>query len=308
MKRVLTDGKIKKVKKSENGIVKVGDHWVNRGVTIVKSIPCVIPLFMEELMATINRKFSNVEFSIFAKSYYDEERKKIFLTEEYYIPKQEVTFAGVDYNEGPPEGFNTVIHKHPSGISHFSSTDDTYINQNHDYSLLWTGGRFVSGQVRFRSMFGMSKLPVTIEKEWVDIEVSGLDNISIRKVHKSTTKKDSAVWSCEDYVDYRYKGPNMHKSPYLGPHGGSPIWEPKADKIGGDKPVSGPTNDYLTREGFLNPELEQIQSELSEDLLDEYTEEVEEIMLERGVGWEKAVEIHSERGLCIDDIEGTFGL
>lgn len=324
MKRVLTNGKIKKVKKSDSNVVKRGDHWVNKGMIIVKSIPCIIPRSIENLMLEINKHFIDTEFSIFAKSFYDEEKKRIIVEKDYYIPKQEVTMAGVDYNEGPPEGFNTVIHKHPTGCTSFSPTDDTYINQNHDYSLLWEGGRFISGQVRFRSMFGMTKLPMIIERESLGLEVVGLDNISRRKVHVTTVggKRFGNFGSCEDYTDYLHKDKKSGKSnhPYIGPHGNNHSWDPEPNDGWKNYGTAGKiTKDHLEKEGFLNPELEQVQSELlngsinEADTLDDYVEEVEAIMLENGVGWEKAVTIHADTtrddfGFNIKDVEGTFGL
>lgn len=58
------------------------------------------------------------------------------LSEEYRIPKQEVSTASIAYKEDCPE--MCVIHRHPDGCNNFSGTDQEYINQNFALSLLYT--------------------------------------------------------------------------------------------------------------------------------------------------------------------------
>lgn len=58
------------------------------------------------------------------------------LSEEYRIPKQEVSTTSIAYKEDCPE--MCVIHRHPDGCNNFSNTDQEYINQNFALSLLYT--------------------------------------------------------------------------------------------------------------------------------------------------------------------------
>lgn len=101
---------------------------------VVKSLTILLPFKIVSLVKEIARKIDD-EFSIFLKGYLDEDY--LVVKEDFYIPQQEVSHASVDYKEPPPEGFNGVLHRHPTGLKSFSSTDEKYINQNFDFSILY---------------------------------------------------------------------------------------------------------------------------------------------------------------------------
>ena len=164
MKRIKPTGKSAAVKrvtpivKDTNAVqTKV---WKNNDVKIVDRVTCVIPRTIVETMMYLDDKFTGVEFSIFGICKVGKDNR-IILEDTFYIPEQEVTSGEVDYKEDAPAGFNCVIHKHPSGVKNFSATDDTYINNNFDYSLLWVDGKFETGQVRIKTPMGYIKVKMS---------------------------------------------------------------------------------------------------------------------------------------------------
>lgn len=127
------------------------DDYEDSGLELVDAPIIYIPRFLEDLMYDIddNKSVDKLaEFSIFCKAKI--EGFTITLSNDYYIPKQVVHGAEVDYDVHDPrpnDEFNTVIHRHPDKLHSFSQGDDTYINRNFDVSLLWTrAGSFVKGQ------------------------------------------------------------------------------------------------------------------------------------------------------------------
>jgi len=207
MKRVLGSGKIENKKIKTGNIVKKKDHWTNESVRIVKSIDCYVPKYISNIMKALNKKFESTEFSIFGMIDFNKNENQFELDSVYYIPKQKVSGASVDYLEDAPEGYNLVIHKHPRGCRSFSSTDNEYINQNFDYSLLWEGNKFVSGQVRLNTKFGMMSLSLDIHEEEEELPTIPEDELKkIEETHVVVYKHNyNSNWrDCEDYNDYLF--------------------------------------------------------------------------------------------------------
>ena len=181
MRQVCSDGKTMDINKEINkeNIKFKNGHWEDENVKTVSKIACVVPLKICKVMNTLTQRIKGNEFSIFCKSRYDEINRIIIVEDEYYIPYQEVSGASVDYKEDAPEGFNTVAHKHPGSMKSFSGTDDTYINQNFDYSLLWCKNEFVNGKIRIKTQYGLISLPldVMMEEEEFEIEQRLLNKI-----------------------------------------------------------------------------------------------------------------------------------
>lgn len=108
-----------------------------------------VPNSIADVVRAIEKKVvGNVEFSIYVKADLSD-IECIRISEDYYIPKQVVSGASVDYGDVPMDGFNAVIHKHPRGVVTFSGTDDEYINANFTVSLLWCNGEFVDATVNY---------------------------------------------------------------------------------------------------------------------------------------------------------------
>ena len=118
------------------------------GLRIV-SPPIVIDVpqkIVDVVMAVENTIGSNVEFSIYIKADISD-IGCVTVSEEYYIPSQEVSMASVDNMEPPINGFNALLHKHPNGVMSFSGTDEEFINSNFAVSLLWCNRAFVDAIV-----------------------------------------------------------------------------------------------------------------------------------------------------------------
>jgi len=152
-------------------VVKPPVPWQNKDVDPINKIKCIVPEHIQNVMCKIDKQFSDDEFSIFCKGKYIKEDKNIIIDEAFFIPKQEVSPAAVDYNEDAPEGYNCVIHKHPKNMKVFSSTDDDYINRNFDISLLWVNSKFETGQVRVKTEYGYIIVKTDIEVQGTDVDI-----------------------------------------------------------------------------------------------------------------------------------------
>ena len=173
------DFNVTKCKKHKN--VHADDYVWDSGLKIV-SPPILIdvPISIVHVMRAIDKSLkSSVEFSIYVKADISN-IECITISEEYYVPKQSVSGASVDYEESPVDGFNAVIHKHPSGVMSFSGTDDEYINQNFTVSILWCGGKFVDATVNYDAGLGI-KLQLD-GYVYVD-ESCILPDVDVSKIH-----------------------------------------------------------------------------------------------------------------------------
>jgi len=137
-------------KKFDPKSIEVGEY-INKDIVPVKKMKCIIPHKLldniREIEIGVDKKFgSSNEFSIFIHGDYDE-NGYLIVSEEFYIPKQVVSGASVQYNEEPDEHYNGCLHKHPSGCTSFSGTDEKYINSNFDFSLLYVNQKISKGIV-----------------------------------------------------------------------------------------------------------------------------------------------------------------
>jgi hypothetical protein len=147
------------------------------GIKILKRMQVVIPLKLLLVCNQIAEKVDD-EFSI-VSNIAEIDDIEITLSEEFYIPKQIVSHSNIEYQ--PDEyKFNTVIHRHPDGCNSFSSTDQNYINQNFELSILYTKrDGFVAGQYNLRHQNGyLIQLPVEI---YVDYGINEVDISHIQK-------------------------------------------------------------------------------------------------------------------------------
>ena len=159
------------------------------GIKILKRMQVVIPLKLLLVCNQIAEKVDD-EFSI-VSNIAEIDDIEISLSEEYYIPKQIVSHSNIEYQ--PDEyKFNTVIHRHPDGCNSFSSTDQNYINQNFELSILYTKrDGFVAGQYNLKhENCYLIQLPVELYVDY-HLEEINLENIQkpaplmvIDKFHK----------------------------------------------------------------------------------------------------------------------------
>jgi hypothetical protein len=153
------------------------ESW-DSGIKILKRMQVIIPLKLLLVCNQIADKVKEDEFSI-VTNIAEKDDIEITLAEEFYIPKQIVSHSSIDYQ--PDEyKFNCVIHRHPDNLNSFSSTDQTYINQNFELSILYTKcDGFVNGLYNLRHENGyLIQLPVEI---YVDYNIDEIDISNIQK-------------------------------------------------------------------------------------------------------------------------------
>ncbi len=153
----------------------------------LKVVSCVTVIVPVKLLLVCNHIASRVngdEFSIVT----DIENKtidKIVLSEKYYIPKQLVSEGSIEYL---PDDYHhkVVIHRHPDGINNFSRTDQDFINQNFELSLLYTQrDEFVNGLYNLKADEAIVPVPVQVEIE-DGIEELDLANIERIRANNNT--------------------------------------------------------------------------------------------------------------------------
>jgi hypothetical protein len=165
-------------------LLNPGD-FINTDLVPVKKIKCIVP---EKLLKTIrkiekcvNMKLKGTpEFSIYIHGEFDLNGNYI-VSEDFYIPKQNVSTASVDYLEDPDPYYNGCLHKHPDGCKSFSGTDDKYINSNFEFSLLYVCKSIQKGiiNLKYHSIFRLqTDLNVVIDE---DVEETEFDISNINK-------------------------------------------------------------------------------------------------------------------------------
>ena len=123
--------------------------WHNEEVDIIKQIKCNIPVFILDLMRSIEIKLNKpLEFGLYLKGELKDNVLNVF--KDFFIPLQDVTAAHIDFNEDGPKGFNGIIHRHPNGCKSFSMEDDTYINRNQTFSLLYEKDEIRGGIINLK--------------------------------------------------------------------------------------------------------------------------------------------------------------
>ena len=166
-------------------VSKTTSSW-DSGLEIIRNVDVVVPLKLLLVCDKIASKMNGDEFSIVSKI--DQKlRNTIYLSEEYYIPKQTVSAARIEYEPDEYNGYDVVIHRHPNGCDSFSGTDMEYINQNFKLSLLYTReDGFVRGLYNLKiSDTEVVQLPVEISVDYGSVEVD------ISNIKKETFTFDS---------------------------------------------------------------------------------------------------------------------
>ena len=162
-----------------------GKTWINKDIVPVKKIKCIIPLSLlkaiKDIENCVNRKFSNSnEFSIYIRGEMNDDGV-LEVFEDYYIPKQRVTAASVDYLEEPNSYYNGCLHKHPDGCMNFSGVDEKYINSNFEFSLLYVKKKIHLGIINIKYMGNRRvqvPLDVQLESELYNDDID-IDNITM---------------------------------------------------------------------------------------------------------------------------------
>ena len=120
------------------------------GFMPITSCPYMAPptVFIPMELALLAKKYDPyTEYMLYARANVNGD--VVVVEPDFCVPKQRASVARVE-NLGGCDDYNTVVHKHPSGVQHFSGTDDTYINANNDVSILLEGGKIAEVVVKRR--------------------------------------------------------------------------------------------------------------------------------------------------------------
>jgi len=161
------------------------------GINILEKPQIIVPHYILQVCSSIQKKVGSDEFSILVKGRWED--GEFHLTNEFVIPKQEVSSASVDYKDDmvkyKQEGYNVIIHSHPfARKSTFSHVDKEYINSNFDYSLLYCEDGFTDASmlVKIDDSHKISIKPdVRIVEDEIEVDIS---NISKKQTHWSSKK------------------------------------------------------------------------------------------------------------------------
>lgn len=163
--------------------IEPGD-FVHVDMIPVKKIKCIIPVKLlkniRSIEKCVNRKLNSTpEFSIFIHGEFDLDGNFV-VADKFYIPKQTVGAASVEYLEEPDEYYNGCLHKHPDGCKSFSATDDKYINSNFQFSLLYVCKNIHKGilNLNYYSNYRLqTDLNICVVDDDENIEIN-IDNIN----------------------------------------------------------------------------------------------------------------------------------
>ena len=149
---------------------------------IIDKIKVIVPLKILLVCNSIVAKLDGEEFSI-VTNIKSKTSDTITLSDDYYIPKQKVTAASIDYL---PDQYShsVVIHRQPDNLNNFSRTDNEFINQNFELSLLYTEkDYFVNGVYNLKYEEAIIPIPV---KPVIDYGLEEIDIANIEPMIYST--------------------------------------------------------------------------------------------------------------------------
>jgi len=154
-------------------------EW-DSGLKVIDKIKVVIDYGVLLILNNIDKKVINNEFSVLFKGEFRE--SAWYVSPEYYIPKQEVSYASVKYIEDLAkyrhQGFNVVVHKHP-GTTSFSSVDDKYVNSHFPVSLLYVNNQIVNAKVLVSIADNVKiRLPAEVILTFPEKEIENIENIT----------------------------------------------------------------------------------------------------------------------------------
>ena len=167
---------------------------------VIERMRVIIPLRLLLVCNSIAAKLDGEEFSI-VTNISKRSTDTIILSEDYYIPKQRVTAGSIDYL---PDHYvhNVVVHRHPNGLNTFSRTDQDFINQNFELSLLYTAEEyFVNGVYNHKLEDAIIPIPVkpVIDYGMEEIDMTNIEPIYNRSVTTMTnTDKDDYLYTYEE--------------------------------------------------------------------------------------------------------------
>jgi len=191
-------------KKKKFGFANLESNVFDSELSIVSPV-IIVPQKLNSIIRYIQQKLRNNEFSLLLKGSWTE--KGFTLAKEYYIPKQEVSHASVDYKEDLyllTTEWNTIYHSHPfsTGTPSFSVADRESINCNFICSLLGTMEGIKVANLSFFT--GVCMVQVPAEVVIVDDEIEPVD------ISKITEKRyEPYGWYLNNWNRNRFKDDDL---------------------------------------------------------------------------------------------------
>jgi hypothetical protein len=198
--------------KDDGGIDKV---WTLPELKIIKPpIVAYIPEYILLMMRSIEAKLksSNVsEFGAFLSGELEDD--KLIISSDFLVLKQRVTTATIDFDEDPPDSYNGVIHRHPNGCTKFSHQDDTSINENYYFSLLYVNNVINGGIINLDIGNDVRiQLPLSIKIVYPNISVDeSIMSAIINKHHTPSNQNYKYTDSLLEWDKIDLRGPNNSK-------------------------------------------------------------------------------------------------
>ena len=204
-----------KYTREEDNVWKTEIKFIEAEIDIPIYVPEKVLKILHAIDKKINKNSYELEFSVYFKANIGE---NITITEEYFIPEQEVSYAYIDYKEAPPQEFNTVVHRHPPGLKDFSNTDMEYINKNTAVSLLYVDNQIPVATVKIKidipNHFLLAKTrKIIVIEDNPEIEIKGIEkikertlipkNYTYKHINKKNPKKTKSPYYYSDYTDYK---------------------------------------------------------------------------------------------------------
>lgn len=106
-----------------------------------------VPENVYSLLWSLDQEIPDSEFILLTKGHWNDDGE-FEITEDYYLPEQEVSQASAMITEAINK-YNVILHKHPGGVTRFSSTDFKFLTPNYDCSLLYCDGEITDSTIRF---------------------------------------------------------------------------------------------------------------------------------------------------------------
>lgn len=176
-------------------------------LTIIESPKILVSYKTLVICNAISQKLKGQEFSLLLKGGWSKEGYVV--SDDYVIPKQEVTGVSVDFTEDitpfRQQGYNIIIHRHPFVSNSFSQSDVETINTNFEASILYSEGQFTTATISIQ-VSDSAKLQIKAD---TSIYISDNANIDISNISEKKTK--IGFYPYEDY-DWNYKGKRRKKN------------------------------------------------------------------------------------------------
>lgn len=194
--------------------------WDSGLVEVERDI--IVPMHLQRILESIQDNNNNNEFTILVKGKWQDEG--FILTTDYYIPKQKVTGASVDYLENlrplrEEEDYNVLIHSHPfAAQTSYSAPDEDTANTHFDAALLLNGdNKLICGKIKINLPDNrIIKVDMDIVLEYT------LPEIDTKHINEKETKV---------YSGYNQRENNYYRGGYLYYDGNGKSIQDKIDAI-----------------------------------------------------------------------------